>query len=58
MDTNKKIELAQLEEQGLKDFVEVMGAAAKLPEEQRSKVTYFAQGIVAATPRVKEEAKT
>lgn len=38
----------QAEEQGLNNFVELMQQVEELPEEQRVKVTYFTQGVLAA----------
>lgn len=36
-------------QQDLKKFAELMRDVAELPAEQREKVTYFAQGVIAAT---------
>ena len=37
------------EQQGLTEFAALMHDVAELPEEQREKVTYFAQGVIAAS---------
>ena len=41
------------ESKGFAEFEELMQGVAELPEEQREKVAYFAQGVMAAanTPR-------
>ena len=41
------------ESKELKEFAQLMQEVAELPDEQREKVTYFAQGVMAAanTPR-------
>ena len=43
------------EQQGLADFAALMHDVAELPEEQREKVTYFAQGVIAASASRKVE---
>ena len=38
-------------QQDLIQFIKLMQEVAELPEEQRKKVAYFAQGVIAATER-------
>ena len=48
--------IGQANEQGLSEFVELMQQVEELPEEQRVKVTYFTQGVLAAAAKNKKEA--
>lgn len=48
--------IGQANEQGLSEFVELMQQVEELPEEQRVKVTYFTQGVLAAAATNKKEA--
>ena len=36
-------------QQGLMEFAELIQDVAELPKEQQEKVTYFAQGVIAAS---------
>ena len=55
--------MAQIEEkvkgqanrQEMSEFVNLMQQVEALPEEQQAKVTYFAQGVLAATMNSKKE---
>lgn len=44
------------EKKGLADFVKLMQNVAALPKEQQEKVTYFAQGVIAASSGILRKA--
>ncbi len=45
------IEVEGGKQQDLIQFIKLVQEVAELPEEQRKKVVYFAQGVIAATER-------
>jgi hypothetical protein len=53
--TRESALMESTEKNGLADFAALMGDVAGLSEEQREKVVYFAQGVIAASDRRKAD---